>query len=662
MVMKKIFTYIGVGILCLASSCGKLNREVDQALSLAGNNRIELEQVLKHYDNDAPKLEAARFLIAHMPGAYGMSRELLDDCRPFHEAYDSLGQVYGYQTTSQWGRQVDSLWESYRDNHYIRQQARPDLTEVKAEYLIQEIDLAFRAWKKNVYAQGCSFEDFCEYILPYRRQNGLILDSARQVMHRRHQDRYFTKPGKDWEQEIDSLLYEYRHLTHSNFWGTQIPIYNAGTLETLRRGLCAQRCWFNSLLLSALGMPVAVDFVPAWGNRNNSHTWNVVLIDGESHAFESFWDNDRWKYKRIYNNKTSDENWGEFRLPKVYRHTYSHHLEGPLVDMEVSRSDIPKLFCNTKQIDVSDEYFETQDVTVELTQAAPDGARYAYLCVFGYHAWHPVQWGKIEGGRATFRAMGKDVVYLPVYCKGGQLLPAASPFRLGSDGKMEPLEASKGDGNVTVRAVTGITAYENSKDFRACMRGAKIVGMRDGTVEEGLCTWDENLPMERMRKAVSAHNRYRYLRLQLPSDSIALGELAFYTEQGRIAQVKINTPLQPTGKNEFPEMLTDGVDATTFRGKAKGGVVNVDLGKEYLLTGIGLAPYFKSQLLYPDKFELFYWENGWESLGRKQANESGYLTFENVPQGGLMLLKNCRWTGPTAERIFTYKEGGVRWE
>ena len=44
------------------------------------------------------------------------------------------------------------------------------------------------------------------------------------------------KEGKDWQQEIDSLLYEYKYLTHSGFWGTKIPIWNAATLEKMRHG------------------------------------------------------------------------------------------------------------------------------------------------------------------------------------------------------------------------------------------------------------------------------------------------------------------------------------------------------------------------------------------------------------------------------------------
>ena len=54
---------------------------------------------------------------------------------------------------------------------------------------------------------------------------------------------------------------------------------------------------------------------------------------------------------------------GRFRLPKVYRYTYSNHIEGPLADVEVDKADIPELFRSVKKVDVSSEYFETADVT-----------------------------------------------------------------------------------------------------------------------------------------------------------------------------------------------------------------------------------------------------------------------------------------------------------
>jgi hypothetical protein len=59
---------------------------------------------------------------------------------------------------------------------------------------------------------------------------------------------------------------------------------------------------------------------------------------------------------------------------------------------------------------------------------------------------------------------------------------------------------------------------------------------------------------------------------------------------------------------------------------------------------------------------LRYWDNGWKTVERKQADHKGYLVFERVPRGALLMLKNCRWKGKTAERIFTYEKGDVKWE
>lgn len=659
---QKLYVLIEIGLLWLASSCGGQGRQVEEALSLSGNNRNELEAVLKHYEGDDRKLEAARFLIGNMPGSYGVNPIVKKDCSAFYEAYDSLGQKYDYRVGTEWGKQVDSLWKDFSSRHRVRQELSYDITQMKARDLIREIDLAFQVWEENVYSRNCSFKDFCEYILPYRRQNGLLIDGARRELYRRHHGKYFVKGGKDWQQEIDSLLYEYKYLTHSGFWGTKIPIWNAATFEKMRHGLCAQRCWYNSLLLSSLGIPVAIDFVPAWGNRNNSHTWNVVILDGQSHAFESFWDNDRWQYNYLYNNKTSDPVWGEFRLPKVYRNTYSNHLEGPLADREVDRADIPELFCNMKKVDVSTEYFEAEDVVVELTQKVPEGTKYAYLAVWGYQEWHPVQWGKIDAGKAVFRKMGKDVVYLPVYYKRGVLLSAAAPFRLKSDGRVEILKENGKTMEMVVRGATGVAAYDWNKDYLACMRGLRIVGIGENIEEEELCRWPNSLCIERTYQEVKSQRLYRYVRLQLPSDSLALGELVFYTGQGRINDVKVLTPVQVTGRKETLEMLTDGIDATVYRGRIRDKIVDVDLGRKYKIEKIGMSPYLKTQLFYPDEFELLYWKNGWKPLGRKQANDSGFMKFEEVPQGVLFMLKNCRWKGKTAERIFTYEEGVVRWE
>ena len=75
--MKKKYqsSILLTGLLFLLVSCKSNNysHEVENVLTLAGNNRQELEKVLNHYSqipDDSLKLRAAEFLIINMPGKY----------------------------------------------------------------------------------------------------------------------------------------------------------------------------------------------------------------------------------------------------------------------------------------------------------------------------------------------------------------------------------------------------------------------------------------------------------------------------------------------------------------------------------------------------------------------------------------------------------------
>lgn len=61
-------------LLLVCISCSTEDDKVlEEALSLAGTNRTELERVLSHYQNAPQKLEAAKFLIRNMPGHYSFA-------------------------------------------------------------------------------------------------------------------------------------------------------------------------------------------------------------------------------------------------------------------------------------------------------------------------------------------------------------------------------------------------------------------------------------------------------------------------------------------------------------------------------------------------------------------------------------------------------------
>lgn len=668
-IIIKLITGVMFVHTCMLISCHEVNdTKLEKVLRLAGKNKTELEKVLEHFKNDPQKLKAAEFLIVNMPGSFAQSEEIIDICAPFYYDYDSLAREYGYKMNDERGKKIDSLWDNFSNRHFKLRSLpfQSDLENISAEQLISEIDLAFQAWKGNIYTRDCSFDEFCEYILPYRRINGLVIDDARQIFYERHHADYFIHPGKDMIDETDSLLYEYNRLTHSRFWGTRIPVLTASTFEYLRHGLCEDRCWYNSLLLSSLGMATAVDLVPAWGNRNSSHTWNVLIREGESYAFEAFWDNDRWKYKKIYNNNTFDHLWGKFRLPKVYRHSFKNYIEGPVADKRVNREDIPPLFRNIKKKDVSPEYFETADVTLSLKDILPE-ARYAYLCVFGYQQWHPVQWGKINRNKVTFTGMGKDIVYLPACYKNNRLMPAGEPFLLDSAGNMVPLTGNGKELSLSVHQVGGAASYSRNRENIYLLHGLKITGYsrdRDNNPHDILLTLPDTIPLESVIYPVKTDRPYNHIVAHFRSDTTAISEITFYDEQNRIITPDyIEATIIPFDKDDSLSFVSDLIIASGIKGLNKERTIRFHFNKETKISSVRIAPYIENIVKLGDLHTLYYWHNGWKEIDTQETS-IGFLTFQHVPDNHLYMLRNRRLakSNPNSyERIFLYKDGEVLW-
>lgn len=644
------------------------NGALNYSLNFSGSNKSELEKALNHFKEDSLKLKATIFLITNMFGSFSQNKEKLDLCAPFYDEYNKLAKEYNYTMNSDRGQKIDSLWSDFsiRNPQLNNLPFQLDLETISAEQLITEIDLAFNAWQENVYTKDCTFDEFCEYILPYRRSNGLIIDNARTKFYERHNGQYFSQLGKDMIDESDSLLYEYRHLTHSQFWGTQIPILTASTFENLYHGLCEHRCWYNSLLFSSLGMAAAVDFVPAWGNRNNNHTWNVLIKDGKSYAFEAFWDNDRWKYKRIYNNKTFDYDWGRFRLAKVYRQSFKNFPEGPINDKKVLPDNIPEFFRNIKKKDVSHEYFDTVNVTVSLTET-PKKTYYAYLCVWNFQNWQPVQWGKIKNGKVVFEGMGKDVVYLPCYYINGNLSYAGSPFLLNQKGNLEYLDSNRQNKeDLYIKHYAGAPLHYGNKWNNISISNTVILGSKEINFENSdtLCVLADSIEIYSKRISIPFSKEIRYIRVSLPHKKLAYSDLSFYkNEDGKkkkINGVKFVKALEKSENGENTTYIFDNYKATGYKKEINVDYLDIDLGDKYIVSDISFTPYFEAGLKENLEFELFYWNNGWESLG-KQHGSNKHIVFKDVPKNALFILKHPDRNNRPGSRPFVYRENEIIW-
>lgn len=99
----------------------------------------------------------------------------------------------------------------------------------------------------------------------------------------------------------------------------------------------------------------------------------------------------------------------------------------------------PRWLAGKSYRDVTDQYFTTSEVTIGLTEPAPQADRFAYLCVFNGGQWAAIHWSRIKNKTATFDRMGRDIAYLPAYYHDDTLVPAAAPFILNAAGDILPL-------------------------------------------------------------------------------------------------------------------------------------------------------------------------------------------------------------------------------
>lgn len=154
-----------VGVLMLPTSCihfglSSEERYLEEALENAGDNRSELEKVLKYFEvePDSFKLRAAHFLISNMP---------------FHQSYTGRGiEQYDSAYLKMACEPLefrDSVFRILSDSiEKNDMQGIADIKNVKAEYLISHINDVCDTWRQSSWQKYFSDDIFFEYVLPYR--------------------------------------------------------------------------------------------------------------------------------------------------------------------------------------------------------------------------------------------------------------------------------------------------------------------------------------------------------------------------------------------------------------------------------------------------------------------------------------------------------------
>ena len=422
------------------SGCSKDSLYLSCALKSAGKNSTELRKVIQHYrieDKDVQKLDAAKYLIMNMTAHYSYR-----DTSSINSYYRTAISILGKGHSPDWER--DTL-KQISDTQYrgITDDIIPDVEVMTADYLIHNIDHAFHQWRTQPWAKHISFEDFRDWILPYKVTELQSLDAWRDTMYQVYSDSITSvKDQYDNRNTIYGAIEIVRNEIHSKqsmighrvIWEDRgsIPMRSASTMIRMTYGSCKDYVTMGTAVFRSMGLPAAVDQVPVWGRNNDGHSWYVFLSD-------------RGREEPTINSLIMPAGFQFYpyeRIPKVWRNTYAINHD-VVKYRNTAKYVYPFDLC--KQ-DVTDHYNITSDLKIELNKDIKIKDKYAYIAT-AINAkgpqWRVLDFGEIRNGYAFFKKIGRNILYIVLGYDGKNLVPISFPFILQKNGSINYVGGSE---------------------------------------------------------------------------------------------------------------------------------------------------------------------------------------------------------------------------
>ncbi len=648
---KTLSLFSLVFLIVFNISCKKETGYLEQALIVAGENRCELEKVLTHYKDDPLKLEAARFLIENMPGHYSYKDTLL-----INRYYDQLDSVFDLCKNDI--ARKDSLYDKF-GKEYSKKKLEfvADIHVITAAYLIGNIDRAFEAWKQGDWAVHIDFNDFCEYILPYKADEKQSLDNWRVYLSdsckiELERLNYCSQFIHSSYYACDAVNRKLMNMMRARLTGTTpLTVSRMSTLTRIPSGTCAEYSLLTTAMMRANGIPVVTDFTPHWPFRSLSHSWNVLLENNGRHvAFPGA------------NAPVGELHKKDHKMAKAFRKTYAINRE--LQQLNFLEKYVPQVFRNIFIKDVTDEYMPVSDLTFQLDN--PQDSKYAYLTVFNDEQWVPIYWGKISGKKVEFKAMGRDILYMPVYYGPTGNTPVSEPFVLTLQGEVKPIVPDT-FARQTLHLYRKYPVFHETFAVGTRLIGGKFQASANPQFKDAVTIYTvSDFTTETKEFALdSVAKSYRYWRYLSPNDAFCnIAEIVFFEKDTIPVYGKIigTEGTFRKGQNYTRECVFDRDILTFFDAPEGSGCwVGMDFGKPVDISKIRYSPRSDGNCIEPgDEYELMYWmKDQWVSLGKKKA-EGLTISFEDCPVNALFLLHNK--TKGWQERPFTYENGRQVWQ
>ena len=652
-----IYALFATLVLVAFSGCSKDDVYLYYALRAAGNNKSELKAVLKHYrtvDKDPLKLRAAKYLIANMPAHYSYR-----DTAAINRYYSKALEILGTGLSPDWQR--DTL-RQISDTEFagLGRDIISDVQVMTADYLIYSIDHAFKQWRTQPWAKHLSYEEFRDWILPYKVTEQQSLDAWRDVLSEFYSDSISTVTDPDDQRNtiygaIEIVRNEIHNkqsaIGHRVIWEDRgsIPMRSAATWIRMTYGSCKDYVTMGTAVFRSMGLPSAVDEVPMWGRNSDGHSWYVFP-------------DDRGREQVTINSLIMPAGMQFYpyeRIPKVWRNTYV--MDRDMIKYRKTAKYIyPFDLC---QKDVTDLYNVTSDLKIVVDKNKVKklkDRKYVYIAMAvngGGPQWKVLDYGTLKWGKASFKKMGRNMLYMVLGFDGKSLMPISDPFILRKSGDIEYIEYSDATPRTSKEIRRKYYESYNVVDMRRRILGGKFQcsdypDFRDAITFYLIDHTDIPYLIE-----TNVPRPYRYWRYYSPDGSWgSISEVSFHDAQGN--QISGRGIANPEAGQDAIDRAYDSNLLSNFEiNQPNGNWVGMDMGKPSEVSYVSLSPRSDDNDVCPsNEYELFYF-NGtkWRSIEYEIAVGNS-LHVDDIPVNTLLWLRN--YTRGTNERPFILKENG----
>ncbi|MCF8716351.1 hypothetical protein JM658_16090 [Joostella atrarenae] len=528
-----------------------------------------------------------------------------------------------------------------------------DLSELKEEFFINDINRAFATYNRIGWKEDVTENDFINNVLPFKVNNGAL-------------ENWRDSVQKDYGRSV----YKYYNVTQAaeylikettrRFSGFEIkptssfPDLPYSYLKKLPYGSCKELSDYITFVLRAYSIPCFQDFTPNYTNIHAGHFWNAIHDqNGKTIPFVVPLEVDTLgRFKSEY-----------YKLGKVYRRTFNKNLNSHAAIFG-RKHYLPEFLNNEFITDVTDEYIKTADISIPILERV-NIEKNVYLSVFNNKEWTPIAWGfNIEqGSKATFKKVGRNSVYIPTSISEDGINFLNYPFILDYHGEVEIKQPNK-DSLITLKVLRKYPLVERIKGFINRMNGGYFQASNNLDFEGAFNMYKiEDLNEEYYNEVdFTLDKKYRYIRFLSPKGSYCnVSELEFF-EDGKQLNGKIIGTEGVFYKfpNRTKDKVFDGNVLTFYHAPEEDNSwVGLDFMSPRRIDKIRFLPRVAYNIIVPgNRYEVFYWDNKWVSLGAQIAI-SNVLNYEDVPSNAIYLIKNL--SGGKDERIFTYEDDIQVW-